>query len=80
MGAANGAGGPVRQYGNVKWFNSNKGYGFIQPPIDGKDVFLHINCLPQGVNSLGEGQPVSFVVENTRKGPRATNVQLEERG
>lgn len=66
-----------RQCGNVKWFSSQKGYGFIEPPVNGKDVFLHISCLPYGVDSLKDGQAVSFVLDNTRKGPRATNVQLE---
>lgn len=74
----NGAGGGLpRQRGNVKWFSSQKGYGFVEPSVDGKDVFLHISCLPYGVDSLKDGQPVSFILDNTRKGPRATNVQLE---
>ncbi len=47
--------------GTVKWFNSNKGYGFIQPDNGGKDVFVHASALEQaGIRSLNEGQKVSF--------------------
>jgi CspA family cold shock protein len=47
--------------GTVKWFNSNKGYGFIQPDNGGKDVFVHASALEQaGIRALNEGQKVSF--------------------
>ncbi len=47
--------------GTVKWFNSAKGYGFIQPDDGGKDVFVHISAVERaGMNSLNEGQKVSF--------------------
>ena len=47
--------------GTVKWFNTNKGYGFIQPDNGGKDVFVHASALEQaGIRSLNEGQKVSF--------------------
>ena len=47
--------------GTVKWFNSQKGYGFIQPTDGGKDVFVHISAVERaGMNDLNEGQRVSF--------------------
>ena len=47
--------------GTVKWFNSQKGYGFIQPTGGGKDVFVHISAVERaGLSSLNEGQKVSF--------------------
>ena len=47
--------------GTVKWFNTNKGYGFIQPDNGGKDVFVHASALEQaGIRNLNEGQKVSF--------------------
>jgi cold shock protein len=47
--------------GTVKWFNGQKGYGFIQPDDGGKDVFVHISAVEQaGLGSLNEGQKVSF--------------------
>ncbi|WP_366555297.1 cold-shock protein [Aquibaculum sediminis] len=47
--------------GTVKWFNSTKGYGFIQPDAGGPDVFVHISAVERaGMNSLAEGQKVSY--------------------
>jgi CspA family cold shock protein len=47
--------------GSVKWFNSTKGYGFIQPDNGGKDVFVHVSAVEQaGMRGLNEGQKVSF--------------------
>lgn len=66
-----------RQQGRVKWFNSSKGYGFAKTDGGVKDIFLHINCLPEGVDKLPDGQLISFIIEETRKGPRATNVRVE---
>lgn len=56
--------------GTVKWFNSQKGFGFIQPDDGGKDVFVHISAVERaGLNGLNEGQKVSFdVVADRRTG------------
>jgi CspA family cold shock protein len=54
--------------GTVKWFNGQKGYGFIQPDDGGKDVFVHISAVEQaGLSSLNEGQKVSFEAVADRK-------------
>jgi CspA family cold shock protein len=54
--------------GTVKWFNSQKGFGFIQPDDNGKDVFVHISAVERaGLNSLDEGQKVSFEVVADRR-------------
>ena len=63
--------------GSVKWFNSEKGFGFIEQENGGKDVFVHyrnINSTGYGRVSLEEGQKVSFVVTNGEKGLEAENV------
>ncbi|BBG65733.1 cold shock protein CspA [Hydrogenimonas sp.] len=63
--------------GTVKWFNSEKGYGFIQPDDGGKDVFVHfrqINSTGFGRVSLDEGQKVTFSIGQGEKGPQAENV------
>jgi cold shock protein len=56
--------------GTVKWFNNQKGFGFIQPEDGGKDVFVHISAVERaGMNTLDEGQKVSFdVVADRRTG------------
>jgi CspA family cold shock protein len=55
--------------GTVKWFNSQKGFGFIQPDNGGADVFIHISAVEQsGMGSLNEGQKVSFDLEQGRQG------------
>jgi cold shock protein len=62
--------------GKVKWFNSQKGYGFIEVP-DGKDVFVHYSAIIQsGFRTLEEGQEVQFDVVEGQKGPQAANVQI----
>jgi cold shock protein len=54
--------------GTVKWFNGQKGYGFIQPDAGGKDVFVHISAVERaGLSSLNEGQKVSFDAVADRK-------------
>jgi len=54
--------------GIVKWFNSQKGFGFIQPVNGGKDVFVHISAVERaGMSSLSEGQKVSYEVVADRK-------------
>jgi CspA family cold shock protein len=59
--------------GTVKWFNATKGFGFIQPDSGGKDVFVHISAVERaGLQSLNEGQKVSFdVVADRRSGKSA---------
>ena len=60
--------------GTVKWFNNQKGYGFISV-AEGNDVFVHYSGLNmEGFKSLDEGQEVEFDVVNGAKGPQATNV------
>ena len=62
--------------GTVKWFDGEKGYGFITPEDGGKDLFVHFsNISGSGFRSLEEGQPVQFEVGEGRKGPEATDVQ-----
>jgi cold shock protein len=59
--------------GTVKWFNSQKGFGFIAPEDGGKDVFVHISAVERaGLNGLNEGQKVSFdIVDDRRTGKSA---------
>ena len=60
--------------GKVKWFNAEKGYGFIEGQ-DGKDVFVHFSAIEQeGFKTLDEGQEVEFEIVEGAKGPQATNV------
>ena len=55
--------------GTVKWFNSQKGYGFIQPEDGSKDVFVHISAVERsGIGNLNEGQKVSYEVLRDQKG------------
>ncbi|GMM69286.1 cold-shock protein [Alteromonas sp. MTD1] len=61
--------------GVVKWFNEEKGFGFLTPTEGGKDVFVHFRSIAsEGYKSLAEGQQVSFVIEQGQKGPQAANV------
>ena len=63
-------------FGTVKWFDAQKGYGFIESE-NGEDVFVHFSAIQsQGYKSLSEGQRVQFDVENGPKGPQAANVNL----
>jgi len=59
--------------GTVKWFNANKGYGFIKPE-DANDVVVHVSAI-QGDGSLEEGQAVEFDITQGQKGPQAANVR-----
>jgi len=60
--------------GKVKWFNENKGYGFIERE-DGPDVFVHFTAIQgEGFRTLAEGEVVEFEVTEGEKGPQAANV------
>ena len=62
--------------GVVKWFSSEKGYGFITPDDGGKDLFVHFSSITgSGFRNLEEGQRVSFDVQDGQKGPQAAEVQ-----
>lgn len=62
--------------GTVKWFNAEKGFGFIAQPDGGGDVFVHHSAIQmQGYRSLEEGQKVEFEVQNGPKGLMAMNVK-----
>jgi len=61
--------------GKVKWFNENKGYGFIERDDGGGDVFVHYSAVQgDGFKTLAEGQKVEFDVADSEKGPQASNV------
>lgn len=64
--------------GTVKWFNAQKGYGFIQPESGSKDVFVHISAVERaGIGALNEGQKVSFDLEQSQQGKTsAANLKL----
>lgn len=63
--------------GTVKWFNEEKGFGFISQADGGKDVFVHFRSIAsEGFRSLAEGQEVEFNVEQGQKGPQAANVTV----
>ncbi len=64
--------------GTVKWFNSQKGFGFIQPDDGSKDVFVHISAVERaGMNGLNEGQKVSFDVVADRKSGKSAAENLK---
>jgi CspA family cold shock protein len=63
--------------GTVKWFNSQKGYGFIEPSDGGKDVFVHISAVERaGLNTLNEGQKVNYELASDRGKESAANLSL----
>jgi CspA family cold shock protein len=63
--------------GTVKWFNDDKGYGFITPEDGGKDLFVHHSAIQsEGFRTLAEGAKVSYEAEQGPKGPNAANVKL----
>ncbi len=65
-----------RIQGTVRWFSRVKGYGFIQPDGQEKDVFVHFSAIKgEGYRNLNEGQRVLFAVEDTEKGPQAVEVE-----
>lgn len=65
----------LRQTGKVKWFNENKGYGFILQNEGGRDVFVHYSEIKEnGYRTLSEGELVEFEVAESPKGPQAKDV------
>lgn len=66
----------IREEGTVKWFNSDKGFGFIQR-AQGDDVFVHFRSISSdGYRTLEEGQVVTFAVSQGQKGPQAEDVRV----
>lgn len=64
-------------FGVVKFFSDDKGYGFIQPEIGGKDVFVHATALQKaGIDTLKDDQRVEYEVRAGKKGPEATDLKL----
>jgi CspA family cold shock protein len=63
--------------GTVKWFNADKGFGFIEQDGGGADVFVHFTAIASsGYRSLTEGQKVEFEIKQGQKGPQADNVSV----
>ena len=66
-----------REVGTVKWFNGEKGFGFIAPESGEKDVFVHFSAiLSEGYKTLKENQKVEFLVVQGAKGPQAQDVKI----
>lgn len=64
--------------GSVKWFNSQKGFGFIQPDDGGQDVFVHISAVERaGMTSLHDGQKLSFELERDQRSGKTSAGQLQ---
>lgn len=64
--------------GTVKFFNFSKGFGFVQPADGSKDVFIHVSALERaGINGLNEGDKITFVVEDDRRGRGKQAAQIE---
>ena len=65
-------------FGTVKWFNAQKGFGFIQPDDGDKDVFVHISAVEQaGMNDLREGQKLSYEIIEDRRSGKASAGKLQ---
>jgi CspA family cold shock protein len=63
--------------GTVKWFNADKGYGFVSPEGGGEDLFVHFSAIQgSGYKTLEEGQRVSYTVTQGQKGPQASEVTV----
>jgi len=70
--------GTIMQIGTVKWFNSQKGFGFIQPDSGGGDVFVHISAVERaGFTSLHEGQKLGFELEKDARNGKMSAAQLQ---
>lgn len=65
----------TKHKGKVKFFNTQKGFGFITPDSGGKELFVHANSLDEDTQALSEGQIVEYDKEEGRKGPEAKNVR-----
>jgi len=66
-----------RENGTVKWFNESKGFGFITPANGGADLFVHFSAIQSsGFKTLAEGQSVSYIAGQGKKGPQAEEVQV----
>lgn len=64
-----------KKTGQVKWFNESKGFGFISPADGSKDVFVHFSAISgDGFKTLTEGQQVEFSIQDSPRGPSATDV------
>jgi CspA family cold shock protein len=67
----------VMATGTVKWFNADKGFGFIEQDGGGSDVFVHFSAIASGgYRELSEGQKVQFEIKQGQKGPQADNVSV----
>jgi CspA family cold shock protein len=66
----------AKSKGTVKFFNAQKGFGFIKPDNGGKDLFVHANNVKGNAAALQEGQKVEYVEAPGRKGPEATDVTI----
>jgi len=70
--------GKIMATGTVKWFNTSKGYGFIQPEDGGKDVFVHISAVERSdLRALNEGQRLSYELEKDRRSGKESAVNLK---
>jgi CspA family cold shock protein len=70
----------MAQQGTVKFFNADKGYGFIKPDDGGRDIFVHVTAVEQaGLQSLNEGQRITYEIEPDKKGkgPKAVDLRAE---
>jgi cold shock protein len=64
--------------GTVKWFNDQKGYGFIQPDNGGKDVFVHVSAVERaGMRGLVEGQKISYELQDDKRTGKSSAVNLQ---
>ena len=67
------------QTGTVKWFNDQKGYGFLQPDNGGNDIFVHISAVQAaGFNSLQEGQKISYELQEDQRSGKQSAANLQE--